>query len=472
MNNDELDLNEKKNNIIEESNSNLKEYILNVNFEEILESKETTRLEEKSIEEYIPRNYIEVNGFKNFLFSLDGRISRKEYWYYYLSYFMTLFVIGFFLGVLGLTDDTNKIVITTIVIISTYPTLAVTIKRLHDFSMSGWLSLSILLGYFAILPIFIIGLVEGSKNKNDYNKTDTNYKPPKKSRREHIKYYPDFLISILILIVAVVITSLFSLLFVMVAGKSLIAMFFNISIISFITFIIVYIFVKDRYTNSFKGMINGKFKWSFLYSIIPSIIGVMMLNIAINSVLPQVKELSEYENFMFSLTSSKMIITLFIIPIVIIAPILEELIFRGMILRGLAGNYKVKTSILLSATLFSIIHLNLAQIPNAFFLGIIFAIIMIHTRNILYVIIYHAINNFIVISTLYFLDSNDFKNIPQQENNYLRAFAFAILGLISIYIGLKWIIKTTTNENRRVIPSLGVYGSYLSSFKDTFKSKK
>lgn len=53
------------------------------------------------------------------------------------------------------------------------------------------------------------------------------------------------------------------------------------------------------------------------------------------------------------------------ISMVIAAPILEELIFRGIILKGLLKNYSPLKSILISSLLFGLIHLNPWQFIGA-----------------------------------------------------------------------------------------------------------
>lgn len=56
--------------------------------------------------------------------------------------------------------------------------------------------------------------------------------------------------------------------------------------------------------------------------------------------------------------------------IVIAAPLLEELIFRGIILDGFLKRYTPTTSILVSSTLFGVVHLNPWQFVAAFAIGI------------------------------------------------------------------------------------------------------
>jgi Predicted metal-dependent membrane protease len=83
----------------------------------------------------------------------------------------------------------------------------------------------------------------------------------------------------------------------------------------------------------------------------------------------------------------------FIIPAVIIAPIGEEIIFRGMVTKLLLEEYRPTKAILISALIFGVIHFNPAQIPGAFIIGILFGWLYYKTGSIIPGIILHFVNN-------------------------------------------------------------------------------
>ncbi len=93
------------------------------------------------------------------------------------------------------------------------------------------------------------------------------------------------------------------------------------------------------------------------------------------------------------------------IAVVIAAPILEELIFRGIILDGLLRRYSPVKSILLSSVLFGIIHLNPWQFISAMTLGIFSGWVYYRTNKLILSIIIHSANNLFAISGIYFMDS-------------------------------------------------------------------
>lgn len=64
-----------------------------------------------------------------------------------------------------------------------------------------------------------------------------------------------------------------------------------------------------------------------------------------------------------------------IVSAVIAAPLLEELLFRGMIYKRLRDLCSAKTAILVSAAFFGIFHGNLVQFVYAFIIGIMLAFV-------------------------------------------------------------------------------------------------
>ncbi len=80
--------------------------------------------------------------------------------------------------------------------------------------------------------------------------------------------------------------------------------------------------------------------------------------------------------------------------VVICAPIMEELLFRKMIIDRTSA-YGEGISVVFSGFLFGLFHGNLVQFTYAFFIGVCFGFVYIKTRNILYPILLHMIINFL-----------------------------------------------------------------------------
>ena len=94
--------------------------------------------------------------------------------------------------------------------------------------------------------------------------------------------------------------------------------------------------------------------------------------------------------------------------IALLAPWVEELLFRGAILSRLrAYSGSRSRGIVLSALFFGLIHINPAQVPFAFLVGLAFGWVTVCTRSLLPALIGHAVNNSLgVIEILVYGHSN------------------------------------------------------------------
>lgn len=85
-------------------------------------------------------------------------------------------------------------------------------------------------------------------------------------------------------------------------------------------------------------------------------------------------------------------VILAIVTLALVPAVCEEFLFRGLILNGLR-KYGMWFSVLISALLFSLMHMNLLQLPYTFILGVIFGLVVYYTRNIWLSVIMHFLNN-------------------------------------------------------------------------------
>ncbi len=137
------------------------------------------------------------------------------------------------------------------------------------------------------------------------------------------------------------------------------------------------------------------------------------------------------------------------LKVVVMAPVIEELIFRGIILNGLRKNYPSFTAVFMSALLFSLFHLNPWQMPATFVLGMLLGWLVIRTRNILLAILGHAINNLMVLLTVTYFSQFNTHGIflmPDKEK-YLISGMVIFLSIILIYLSTLWPGKTKIGKN-------------------------
>lgn len=110
----------------------------------------------------------------------------------------------------------------------------------------------------------------------------------------------------------------------------------------------------------------------------------------------------------------------------IIPAFTEEMTFRGLFITGFSKNYSVKKSIIVSALLFGLIHLNPWQFITAFIIGLFSGWLFYKTKSILLCIYIHLFNNTIYLLTTRF---PDFIQIKGFNSNYKMPVQFQPLWL-------------------------------------------
>ena len=81
----------------------------------------------------------------------------------------------------------------------------------------------------------------------------------------------------------------------------------------------------------------------------------------------------------------------------LVIPILEELLYRGIVLGQLYVMYGARAAILISAFCFGFFHFNLIQFLYAFIVGLVIGLAYVRTKHILVPIIGHGLANLVVV---------------------------------------------------------------------------
>tara|TARA_B100001769_G_scaffold261438_1_gene242883 strand:+ start:515 stop:889 length:375 start_codon:yes stop_codon:yes gene_type:complete len=105
--------------------------------------------------------------------NFNGRARRKEYWMFTLFYTLLVMACAFALALLVATGAymlTLLVAVMSIaaILVHVVPSLAVTVRRLHDVGQSGWFLLLALVPYIGNLIIFVFSVIEGNKGTNKY----------------------------------------------------------------------------------------------------------------------------------------------------------------------------------------------------------------------------------------------------------------------------------------------------------------
>jgi membrane protease YdiL (CAAX protease family) len=130
-----------------------------------------------------------------------------------------------------------------------------------------------------------------------------------------------------------------------------------------------------------------------------------------------------------------------IISITIMAPLVEELLFRGAI-QGymLRKGMKPLNAILIASAIFGIVHMNPIQIPFAFAIGMIFGWLYYRTGSVVPGIVGHFINNSIACLQMATLTEEEFntKTIEWLGAGPTYAlFALSLVVMIGMFLYLK-----------------------------------
>lgn len=86
--------------------------------------------------------------------------------------------------------------------------------------------------------------------------------------------------------------------------------------------------------------------------------------------------------------------------IAVMPALVEEFLFRGVILRGYETMGR-KVGVIMSGLLFALLHMSLASLPAIIFLGIMISYIVQRSDSILSGMIYHFTNNAIAVTLVY-----------------------------------------------------------------------
>ncbi len=115
-----------------------------------------------------------LKNYANF----EGRARRAEYWYAQLVS-MLVFIPVYVLFIITLANESQVGMIISgaflglLVMVSIVPSIAVSVRRLHDTNKSGWFYLLAIVP-FASIVVFIFTVLEGDKHTNQYGKDPKN----------------------------------------------------------------------------------------------------------------------------------------------------------------------------------------------------------------------------------------------------------------------------------------------------------
>ena len=167
--------------------------------------------------------------------------------------------------------------------------------------------------------------------------------------------------------------------------------------------------------------------WVMVVAVMFSTTSLALICEPLMKVLPQTPEW--FEQIMNSiLKNSPLWVTL--ISVSVFAPLFEEWLCRGIVLRGLLTKMNPAWAIVVSAAFFAVLHMNPWQALPAFILGVLFGYVYYKTGSLKLTMLMHFTNN--TMSAI-------FSKIPQFEEaetfmDVMSPWAYGIVFTLSILI--------------------------------------
>ena len=208
---------------------------------------------------------------------------------------------------------------------------------------------------------------------------------------------------------------------------------------SWIYIIVIFYFIFKTKTEFFS--IRGDVLEVFQFNILKSIFAVVILNIFFSYGMLYFSDLilniSSDLNLFNSAFAGGLIAT------IIISPISEELIFRGVFLNRLRLAVPLTFAILISSLLFAALH-SFGSIFSAFIFAICVAILYLKTDNIFVPMFAHFLNN-LFAEILVALDTN---NVLFTNNHVVAIMSvLAIVSFVLILISIVKELNTISHNN-------------------------
>jgi len=170
---------------------------------------------------------------------------------------------------------------------------------------------------------------------------------------------------------------------------------------------------------------------------------LVLLASELSELLVRIFPLSAWEEQAFANMSAANMAA--ITAVCVLAPILEEMLFRGVILRAFLVQYSRGTAIAASALIFGVAHLNIYQFVIAFLLGLIAGWLYERSRSLVPSIALHALYN----TSLTVVESSS--RGSQAESAAPASITIWVLSLAASLVGALALNRLLARSSRRVV---------------------
>lgn len=200
----------------------------------------------------------------------------------------------------------------------------------------------------------------------------------------------------------------------------------------YVVMVLVFLFFNKSKDNQIISKASFKKLIIYIGVALSSFIVLYPIITCVDSLL--IKMGAKINTLSYELTTTNYFISL--ISLVIAPAICEELLFRGIIFKGLKP-YGKAFSIILSALMFSLFHMSISQTIYPILMGLLFGVIMFYENNIYYCIAIHLTNNFLSLTLSYL-----------KINLIFNHWSYIVLAII-LFIGFVSAVLYFTLKNRK-----------------------
>ena len=191
--------------------------------------------------------------------------------------------------------------------------------------------------------------------------------------------------------------------------------------------VVIAVFLLTRWAEVSPKWIRTR-PWMVLFWSVVAALGALIPSAWVQEQMPELPNIVEQE-FDMILQNRWGYLT-----IGLLAPLSEEIVFRGAILKSLLNSSRLPVwgAIALSALMFSLIHMNPAQMPHAFVIGLLLGWMYWRTGSILPGMAYHWANNSAayVIYNIYPDSDIILSDVFGSTSRVLMAVGFSLLILL------------------------------------------
>ncbi|MFZ7133717.1 MAG: homocysteine S-methyltransferase family protein [Eubacteriales bacterium] len=175
---------------------------------------------------------------------------------------------------------------------------------------------------------------------------------------------------------------------------------------------------------------------TILLGLIPFMMGFSIIVSEFDNWFRSVLPMSDYYVEVFSdLYGDNYGVISSVIMIAFVAPIVEEFVFRGLIFKGLSNRYPPFQSMVISALIFAIAHLNPWQFAVAFGWGMVAAWLYRQTKSLIPCILGHIINNSLSFIFIYILHWDIPGYTSVYETTVYQPLWFDMFGIALLMLG-------------------------------------